>query len=163
MVPHAVAVTKTVEVALCFLSLVMPDTNPTSGFGSQIFVFLHEFYQFLIDRDDFFRKSAVGSRERLDCGLIGRGGGRKVGDGVHGLLLGILMEVLHGGVVGGIVSRALGSLLQSAEFLMHDSEICFEMRPGFVGWVALTPHFAVIGEHAGFEDKILGGRDHLLR
>ena len=51
------------------------------------------------------------------------------------------MEVLHGGVVGGMVSRALGSMLQSAEFLMRDSEIFFEMQPGLVGLVVLTPHF----------------------
>ena len=87
----------------------------------QIVVFLHDFYQFLIDHDDLFQKSAVGSRERLNCGSIGRGGGREVSDGVYGLLLDILVEVLHAGVVGKMVSRALGSLLQFTEFLMRDS------------------------------------------
>ena len=93
--PHARVITKTVKWALCLGSLVITAAAPTSGFGSQIF-FLHEFYQFLIDRDDFFQKSAVGSRESLDCGSIGRGGGREVGNGVHGLLLDLLVEVLHG-------------------------------------------------------------------
>ena len=46
---------------------------------------------------------------------------------------------------------------------MRDSEICFEMRPGLVGWVASTPHFTVVGDYAGFEDEVVGGSDHLLR
>ena len=98
----------------------------------------------MIDRDDLFRKLAVGSRERLNCVSMGRGDGCKVGDGVHSLLLDILVEVLHGGVVVRMISCALGSLLQFMEFLMRDSEICFEVRPGLVGWVASTPHFAVV-------------------
>ena len=114
----------------------------------------------MIDHDDFFQKSAVGSHDRLNCGSIGRGGNCEVGNGFHGLLLDLLVEVLHDGVVGGMVSRALGSLLQFAEFLMRDSEICFEMRPGLVGWVASTPHFSVVGEHASFEDEVVGGSDH---
>ena len=72
------------------------------------------------------------------------------------------MEFLNGGVVGGMVSRALGSLLRFVEFLMRDSETCFEMRPGLVGWVASTPNLAVVGKHAGFEDEVVGGSDHLL-
>ena len=72
------------------------------------------------------------------------------------------MEFLNGGVVGGMVSRALGSLLRFVEFLMRDSETCFEMRPGLVGWVASTPNFAVVGKHSGFEDEVVGGSDHLL-
>ena len=103
--PHAGDTTKTVKGALCLLSLMIAAAAPTGGFGSQIFVFLHDFYQFLIDHDDFFRKSAVGSRECLDCGSIVCGGGRKVGNGVHGLLLDLLVEVLHGGVVGRMVSK----------------------------------------------------------
>ena len=37
------------------------------------------------------------------------------------------------------------------------------MRPDLIGWVAAAPHFVVVGEHAGFEDKVLGSKDHLLR
>ena len=83
--------------------------------------------------------------------------------GGHGLLLDLLAEVLHGGVVGGMVSRALGSLMRFAEFLICDSGICFEMRSDLVIWVASTPHFAVIGEHTRFEDEVVGSRDHLHR
>ena len=79
-ITHARATTKTVKGDLCLVYLAITAAAPTGGFGSQIFVFLYEFYQFFIDCDDFFQKLAVGSCERLDCGSIGRGGGREVGD-----------------------------------------------------------------------------------
>ena len=58
---------------------------------------------------------------------------------------------------------ALVSLLLSTQFLMGKVEICFKMQPGLIGWVAVVPHFAVVGKHTGFEDEVVGGGDHLLR
>ena len=148
--PNAGSTAKTVEGALGIGSLTLATAAAAGGLGLQFFVFLHDFDQFLVHRDDLLRKTAVGCHECLDCGSICHGGGNEVGDGVHGFLLDILVEVLHSGTVVGMASRALGSLIQFAHFLMGNGEICFKMRPDIIGWVAAAPHFAVVGKHACF-------------
>ena len=75
VIPHARATTKTLKGGLFLVSLAIAAAASTGGFGSQIVFFFHDFYQFLIDQDDFFQKSAVGRRDHLDCGSIGRSGG----------------------------------------------------------------------------------------
>ena len=89
-------------------------------------------------------------------------GGSNVGYGVHGLLLDLLVEVLHGGIFERVVARALGILMQIVQFLMGNREICFKIRPGLIGWVGAAPHFEVVSKHAGFEYKFVGGGEHLL-
>ena len=37
------------------------------------------------------------------------------------------------------------------------------MRPGLIGWVAAAPHFAFMGEHAGFEDEVVGDGGQFLQ
>ena len=69
-----------------------------------------------------------------------RGGGSKIGDGFHGFLLDLLLEFLNGDIVGGMLSRALGSLLQYVQFLMGNCEILFLMSPGLIGWIVAAPH-----------------------
>ena len=144
------------------LVLNTANAETADGLGSQIFVFLHYFDQFLVHRDDLLRKTDVGCCEHLNCGSIISGGGIKVGNGVHSFLLDILVEVLHGGIVGGMVYRALGSLLRFVQLLIGIGEMFFRMRPGLIGWVAAAPHFSVVGEHAGFEYEVVRGGDQFL-
>ena len=79
----------------------------------------------MVHLDNLLQRAAVGCREHLDCGSMCRGGGSKIGDGFHGFLLDLLLEVLHGDIVGGMVDRALGSLLKFLKFLMGNCEIFF--------------------------------------
>ena len=65
----------------------------------------------MVRRNNLLQRAAVGRLERLDCGSICRGGGSNIGDGVYVFLLDLLLEVLYGDIVGGMVARALGSLL----------------------------------------------------
>ena len=117
----------------------------------------------MVHRDDLLQKAAVGFREHLRCGSICRSDGSKVGNGVHGFLLDLLVEVLHGVIVDIMISRVLVILLHFEQFLMGNGEIYFKMRPGLIVWVAAAPIFSVVGEHGGFEDEVLGGGDHFLR
>ena len=114
VIPHARATTKTLKGGPFYCVPRDRRRSLHRWIWLANFFFFHDFYQFLIDQDDFFQKSAVGRRDHLDCGSIVRSGGQEVGNGVYGLLLDILVEVLHGGVVSGMVSRALGSLLRFA-------------------------------------------------
>ena len=160
VMPHARATVKKIEGTLGLEYLTLTNAAAASALGSQSPP--HDIDQFLVHHDNLLRKAAVGRHGRLDCGLICRGGGSKVDDGNHCFLFDLLVEFLHGGIVGRILDRALGSLLQLAQFLMGNGEICFKMRPGIIGWVAAAPYFAVFGKHAGFEDEVVARGDHLL-
>ena len=124
--PHVGATEKTVEGGLGLGSLTLSTTASADGLGLQIFVFPHNFDQFLVHHVYLLRKADVGCHERLDCGSIFCGGSSKVGDGFHSLLFNLLVGVLHGGIVNGMVARALGNLLQFAHFLVGNGEICFK-------------------------------------
>ena len=107
-----------------------------------------------VDSSEFECQFAIGGTECGNSLSTACSGSCEVGNGVYHILLvdGI------GGLVAGSRRRDFGL----TKFAMAEGAVTLEMFPSLVSFWMAFPDFAVIEEHAGRIDKLIGGGDDLF-